>query len=323
MLIMVGSVLVLVSGFQTVSALRTLETREALETLLKTVPWSSTGLDVEGLIGIRHVAALVAAASAAICAILGGFILRKDRSARLGVSVAAVPMLLASLLLDNPLVAMFVVVAAAMLWASPSRDWFDGTWRPEPLRQPLPPPPAWPPPRAAHLPPPPPGSVPLHGLAGPALAQTASRVARGPRPSAVTTACALTWIFAGLTLLGSLGFLLSTLGDTTVLLKQLHEQYPAFEEQGWSDAQILSTSRWVVAVVMVWSLGGIVCAAFAFAGHRWAHLGLLISAGAAGCALAAVVFSGMLQLLVPLFAAYFVTTRMLRPEVRAWFGRPS
>jgi hypothetical protein len=41
----------------------------------------------------------------------------------------------------------------------------------------------------------------------------------------------------------------------------------------------------------------------------------------AGCALAAAVFAGMLQLLVPLFAAYFVTTRLLRPEVRAWFGR--
>src|SRR3546814_13983746 len=76
-------------------------------------------------LGFINIAARVAGASAAAAAILGIFVLQRDKPARIGLSVAAVPLFLAGLVAGGFLSSL-VAVCAVMLWTKPSRDWFNG-----------------------------------------------------------------------------------------------------------------------------------------------------------------------------------------------------
>ena len=68
-LIMGGSLLLVLAAFQTVSGLHTLETRESIERLLSEQPLAGTGLDLESVRSVLHVAALVlgGCATAPVC----------------------------------------------------------------------------------------------------------------------------------------------------------------------------------------------------------------------------------------------------------------
>lgn len=127
--------IVLLGAFEAMSTLRTMETREMLERFLSEPPGSALGLDFEGARRMRHVAILVLAASAAAAAILGWFALRRDRVARIALSVLAVPLFVAGSIAGG-FASAVVTVSIVMLWLEPARSWFAGRPLPERFRLP-------------------------------------------------------------------------------------------------------------------------------------------------------------------------------------------
>ena len=82
-------------GFRPLIAdLRTLETRQAIERVpLRAARAAALGLDVDRRWPCCAIVSMVAAGCAAAAAILGFHVLRRNRSARLGLTVLAVPLL--------------------------------------------------------------------------------------------------------------------------------------------------------------------------------------------------------------------------------------
>jgi hypothetical protein len=323
--IVVASVVVVLTGFETIGSLYSLEKRQQIELLLATPPWSGLGVDVDGVRQIIHVATLIGAGCATAAAILGYQVLQRSRVARILLSVLAVPLFLAGIVGDAFFSAL-IAAAAGMLWLSPAREWFAGTWRPPTAeetrerRTPTPPtvlPPGPPPgPPAADslppsLPPPPSGAPP--GLQwpppppGPAAWAPPPPTYRLPdRPPAVTLACVLTWVFAGLTLVVAVAAIAVISGDRDGLLRQLHQQNPELFQQGVSEDLLVSTT---------FALG-----VFAVLGRPWARIALMSSAGLAAGLMLGLVLFGQLVVLVPFAGAVATVFALLRPDVRAWFG---
>ena len=129
-IVMFASVLVLLGAWERVSTLGSLETQESIRSFLAEPPFSSLGLDVPGASDLLRVLALVAAASACATAILGWYVRKPDRSARLGLSIFAVPVFVSGMTVGG-LASSFVAAGAAMLWLTPGREWFaTGRWTP-------------------------------------------------------------------------------------------------------------------------------------------------------------------------------------------------
>lgn len=152
--LVVGGAFVVLTAFESVSSLRSLESREQVEEMLAEPPGSGLGLGVEGVLDLMHVLTLVTGACAAAIAVLGWQVLQRDRRARVAVSVLAVPLFAAGTAVGGVLTAV-VAAAAALLWLQPTRAWFDGTTPPpsrglgEPLRRRPPQPPHPLPPQVA------------------------------------------------------------------------------------------------------------------------------------------------------------------------------
>ncbi|WP_235736224.1 hypothetical protein [Nocardioides alcanivorans] len=109
--ILVGSVIVLVSVYDTVANLRSIDTRDELQRMLSEPPLSGTGMSFERLLDVMHGASLVAGACAAAMAVLGAFVLRRHKEARIAVSVLAVPLFLCGLLVGGFAASMVAVAA--------------------------------------------------------------------------------------------------------------------------------------------------------------------------------------------------------------------
>ena len=130
--VVVGSVVVVFMGFETMASLHTLEMREAIEKFLAESPGADLGLGVSGVRRrVIHVATLVASGCATAAAVLGYQALRRNRSARIGLTVVAIPLFLAGLA-TGAFFSSLVAAASAMLWLSPAREWYAGTWKPSP-----------------------------------------------------------------------------------------------------------------------------------------------------------------------------------------------
>jgi hypothetical protein len=124
-LIMVGSVLLVFGAFETISGLHSLETRKGILRALAEAPLSGTGLDLDAVRAALRVSAMVLGACAATTAILGFYVLRRDSSARLVLTVLAAPLVIAGFATD-PFLAPMVGAAIGMLWVQPARGWFAG-----------------------------------------------------------------------------------------------------------------------------------------------------------------------------------------------------
>src|SRR6476619_7475050 len=122
-LIMVGSALVVLMVFDRITGLHTLETRQSVQKFLSEPPGRDLGLGVEGVLSIIRTAAMVAAGCATAAAILGYQVLRRSRSARVALSVLALPLFLSGMVTGGFLSSV-VAAAALMLWLPPSREWF-------------------------------------------------------------------------------------------------------------------------------------------------------------------------------------------------------
>lgn len=124
-LIMLGSVFVVLTVFERVAGLQSLETQQSVERFLAEPPGDGLGLGVQGVLGILRALALVAGACAAAAAVLGYFVLQRSHGARLALSVLALPLFVAGMATGG-FMSSVVVASIVMLWFQPARDWFNG-----------------------------------------------------------------------------------------------------------------------------------------------------------------------------------------------------
>lgn len=337
--IIAGSVLLVLLTFEQISGLRSLDTREAVEDALSRPPTDGLGLSVSDVLDVLRVLAMACAACAAATAILGGYALRRSQSARIGLGVLAVPLLVTGLAAGG-LLATVVAVSIALLWLEPARDWYAGITRPEPTRRPEPRPPAAPQPpatRSAPQPPPvqhhprqpqqpPAGPRPSSGFGNPPPAYPTgpggAMAAPAPparRPASLVWACALTWALSGLVAVGMLLSAVVIAVSPELILDELRKQDPQLAEDVTEDL-LVGTAIGMAVVLVIWCVAASVVVFFAFRRAGWARITLLVSAAVAGVGCLVGVAVGTLPLLVPLVGCAVTFGLLNRREVRAWFA---
>jgi hypothetical protein len=319
-----GSVLVVATVFETVTNLHTLETRQAVSQFISQPPGDGLGLDVSGALLVLRTVSMVAAGCAAVAAVLGFHVLRRNRSARLGVTVVAVPLFLTGMVTGGFLSSV-VAASALLLWLEPSRNWFDGVRPPTaPERsadgrqtsspQASPPPPT---PRE-QTPPTAPGPHPGFGTA-PAVPVPVGTRPPERRPAAVMWACVLTWVLSGMAaLMMGLSALVIAL-EPQLVFDELRRQNPDLSTQGVTEGAVQVATYVTAGVTIVWALVATVLAVLVVRRVVWARIGLLASAAGAGgaCLVASL---GSVLMVVPAFGCAVAFSLLLRPEVRAWFA---
>lgn len=355
--IVVASVVVVLGGFETIAGLDSLSAREEIEKFLAQPPGSDLGLGVDGVREFIRVATMIAAGCATAAAILGYQVLRRNRTARIALSVLAVPLFVAGIA-TGAFFSSLVAAAAGMLWLSPAREWFAGTWRPPtagelrgrrdreereppslPPLPPLPPGPPTSPPQAgsppggppqAGLPPggplpgrPPAYPPPWQGYAAPPgpWRPPVPQHRELPRPTSVTFACLLSWVFGALSLVVSFASVSMMLVGRESLLRQLHRQNPELFADGLTDDTVVTLTLVLGGVMTVWSLVVLALASFAFAQRGWARLALTVSAGVAAALSLVLVGLGQGIMLLPLAASIATVVGLLRSDARAWFAQ--
>lgn len=125
-----GSIFLLLSVFDTFTNLNSVEMREQVTKVLSSPTGEGLGISVGQALAVMRVGLMVTAACAAAAAVLGVYVLQRNRGARLALSILAVPILLTAPLTGG-LVGALVAAATLMLWSGPARDWFAG----RPVRQ--------------------------------------------------------------------------------------------------------------------------------------------------------------------------------------------
>lgn len=318
-MVMLAATFVVLSVADTVSRLRSIETRDSIETFLRDAPGSDLGLSVESMIQVLHVIALVAALFSVAAVALGWQVLQGSRQARVVLSALAVPIFVTGLIAGG-FMSSLVAVATAMLWLSPSREWFAGKPIPEPVKpgqarrdanvEALSGRPPEQPPAPAANPAPPAG----WSIASPPPVRT-------KRPDPVTVAIVLTIVMAGIVFALTLVSIVLLASQPDLVLEELRRQNPDLEEQGISESLLLTTSFVSGALAMVWSVLAVVLAVLLAGRRAWAARGLLICAAA--CALFCIVatFASPVAL-IPAVAAIATVSCLRRPDVRAWLAAP-
>lgn len=121
----VGSVLLVLSLFDAVQRVRSVEMRSAVEEFLSEPPGNGLGVSAGWVLEVLHGMVLVNGALAAVTAVLAVYVIQRHHGARIGFSIAAALLLLTAPL-SGGVMAMLVAFAATMLWGQPARDWFAG-----------------------------------------------------------------------------------------------------------------------------------------------------------------------------------------------------
>lgn len=309
-MVMLGGIFVVLSVWDTVSRLRSMETRESIEKFLADAPGRDLGLSVESTIQAMHAIAIVAALCAVAAVALGWQALQRSRGARVALSAVAVPLFLTGLVAGGFMAAL-VAAATAVLWLSPSREWFAGQPIPEQGKskrsqegmQ------VW-------------EQTPNRG-SEPAASQSPSgwSVSGGSpdrRPDPVTVALVLTIVAASGVFIMTLISLMLLVSQPEVVLEELRRQNPDLEDRGVTESLLRTTSYVSGALVMLWSAAAIVLAVLTAGRRAWAARGLMI------CAATCAVFSLVATLaspaaLIPAIAALVTVSCLRRPDVRAWF----
>lgn len=332
-LVVLGSAFSVLTAFEVVSGVRSLDTREAIEKFLADPPGSGLGLDVESAVVALQAAASVAAVCAVMTAILGVFVLRRDRTARRALSVLAVPLFFSGLVLGGFMTSL-VAASAAVLWLSPSREWFAGRPLPEGSADRLWPgssvPAARPPsteqnptPYGALPPHPTPYAAPHGDTSAAPHGDTSAALSSGPvspaRPDAVSVAVALTLVSSVLVLLIAAFGVIAVAATPDMVMEEMQRQSPELAEQGLSRTTVLVTSLVTGGLLVVAALLAIGFAVGVLARRTWAARGLLVMAvlTAAFGALASI---GSLVAVLPALAALIVFRCLRRPDARAWLA---
>lgn len=337
-MIILGSVFVVFTVYEMVAGLRSLESREAVQDFLSQPPGDGLGISLETALAVMKAAGMVAAGCATAAAVLGVYVLRRNRQARVALTVLAAPLFLSGLVAGGFMSAL-VAAASVMLWLSPAREWFDGRpipQRPDPLeRGPF---------RTHDRPTGSPGDQggdvapgdrapsgepgPAERPFGTAPASTATverpettrPVAPERRPDAVVVAAILTWVFAGLVLLSSLSAVVLMAANPEALFTELQRTRPDLLEQGLSRDTIRVTTMVAGGIAVLWCAGAMLLAALMLGRRRWAAQGLIVMATlSAMVSLAAMI--GSLVMVVPGAMALLAVVCLRQPGVVAWFSR--
>lgn len=343
----IASAVVVLAVWQTMTQLHSLDLRERLSRFLADGSGRELGMDVDDLVEVVRWSLFVTGVAAVASAILGVYVLRRDRAARIGVTVAAIPIVLTSPVAGS-LPGLLVGAGAAMLWTAPARDWFAGrpvrptrpaseTRRsvPAPPEEPAAPRPdlAAPP---AELPPatrafghlggapdfPPPDQPPVHPTLAPPppSAWAPPPTARPPAsatPARVRFACWITWVLSAVTGIGALASIVVILVNQQTLI----DEVTASEawEPSMDASLIVPATITLVALLALWCAAAAVLAVFAWRRHPWAWALLLASAGMVGLVSVLAFPRSALHLI----AAALCLGLLLNREVRTWFrGAP-
>jgi hypothetical protein len=121
----VGSVLLVLSLFDAVQRVHSVEMRSAVEEFLAEPPGNGLGVSAGWVLDVLHGMVLLNGALAAVAAVLAVYVIQRHHAARIGFSVAAALLLLTAPV-SGGVMAMLVAFAATMLWGQPARDWFAG-----------------------------------------------------------------------------------------------------------------------------------------------------------------------------------------------------
>src|ERR1700712_1306687 len=120
-----GSIFLVLSVFDTLTKLHSVQMHDQIQKALSSPTGSSLGFSVGQALTLMRVGVVIAPACAAAAAVLGVYVLQRNRAARVALTVLAVPILLTSPLTGG-LVGALVAAATLMLWSGPARDWFAG-----------------------------------------------------------------------------------------------------------------------------------------------------------------------------------------------------
>ena len=297
----IGCALLVVSLFDAMGSVRSADTMDSIRQLLSRPPGNGTGLSVESAVALLRGLVLFSGALAATGAVLAVYCLRRHRGARLGLSVVAGLMLFTASFVTGFL-PVLIAVATSMLWGRDARDWFAGR-QPTPARARVP--------RARRA-----ADRPRRECGHPGLVAPADRPRRpgagcpdgpGPRraapgvavrvrhpparswpapvptadpsrrPTAVTAAALLTWVFAGIGALFFVLLVLTLLIDRNQIVTAI-EQNPRLAGAGLSTRQIIGT-LWVMAAMGIfWSVSAMALAVLAFRRVQLGRIGLVVSA---------------------------------------------
>jgi len=342
-LIVGGSVFVVLAAWQRISSLHTLEVQEELQRILGEPMTGDLGLSVDGLATLIRVLCLVGAGAAAASAILGIQVFKRSASARVALTVLS-PLLFVGGLATAGFLAPMVLAGIALLWLQPTRDWYAGRpWvqryqerraaRLDALRGPgatpsAPSGPSAPPGSSSAPPTTPPSAPPTAALPGtpagaphPAAPFARPRAReRGPRPPALVAACVITWVTAGLVVVGLAVVAAALPSQSSDLYAEMVSQQPQMmEDAQLTERDLVALLYVMIAALAMWALAAVVLAGLAFAGHGWARVVLAISAGVA--CLVTLVMSLTAWPLVLLVAGLAATTWLLvRPEIGRWYA---
>jgi hypothetical protein len=121
----VASAILVVVVFDRMAGLHSVATRDALTTALASGWAKGVGITVDDAITLVRAALFVSGTAAAITGILGIFVLQRHASARLALTVAAVPVVLTAPVVGG-LLGIIIGISTGLLWTRPARDWFAG-----------------------------------------------------------------------------------------------------------------------------------------------------------------------------------------------------
>lgn len=324
-----AAVMLVVAVFDTMGNLQSLDMRDELTRMLTTGSGKGLGLSVDQAIELMRWSLFVSGVAAAAAAILGIFVLQRNRGARIGLTVAAVPIVLTAPI-SGSFLGMFIAAGTAILWTRPARDWFAGrppqpaTMAPvaqqavAPVAPPavppaeVQPPPVygWAQPPAPLLPPQPPNP---YGYYPPRPAPT-SRAVVSDRPLQVRVACILTWVFSALTGLAYIVVLVALAVDSSGLLKIMRDS-PQWDPS-YDDNVVLVAIGVVSVLILFWCAAAMVLAVFAWRGARWAW-GLLLASIGLAALVSLVLLPVSLAHLIVLGAAFGL---LLSGPARDWFA---
>lgn len=303
----IASAFLLLSAFDALGSLHTVEVREQLTKAIDDGNLQGLGISVSEALTAKRWALYVSAVAAVLTGVLGVFVLQRDKAARIGLTIGAVPIVL-TVPLTGSFLAMLVGAGAVVLWSRPARDWFAGRpiTRPEPRpaarREDVPPPSAPPPapwvppvadpqqqPDAQPAPtpgwgaapgtwdaPPPPYTAPPTYQNYPAYPP---QQPLPPRPRQVRNACLVTWIFSGLTGLAYVVILAAIVIDQQALVDVIKDS-PSWDES-IDDDLIVAAAVAGSIIFLLWCVAASVIAVFTWRGAQWAWIVQLISTGLA------------------------------------------
>lgn len=349
------SALLLVAGaFDGVTGLRSLATREELHRMVDSASGRRINLTLAQATGTFHVLLVVAGGAAAVALVLAVASLLGQRPARVGLAIAAIVALIGSLAAD-PLLGLFLVGGTALLWTDPARRWYDGlpqlpkAPRPDRLDGPRTPaerdgreqhdsasaPPAGPPiPSGSPTAPPP--TIGFGGYATPAagpdrapvsapvpappqtyVAPPAAAAARRDQgaPATVRLAAVLTWIFTGLAGLSAVATAVLLFSENARTVGRIADR-PDYRDLGWSTATYSVVIGVGLAVLAAWALAAALLALFAWRGHAWARVLLMVSGLIAAC----LCLLAMPVAIPHLVVCLVVCGLLLSPSAASYFG---